>query len=189
MLSDLVAKNRSYRRFNSSVVVPADVLTGLVELARLCPSSRNQQALKFVITNDPDRCKLVFSTLAWAGYLKDWPGPGENERPTGYIVILGDTRLGSKFDIDLGIVAQTMMLGAVENGFGGCMFSSIKREELRNLLSIPEFCEILLVLAVGKPVETVVVDDMAGENIRYWRDENQVHHVPKRLLADLILNP
>jgi len=188
MLSDLVGKNRSYRRFDSSVGVSTEVLTGLAGLARLCPSSRNQQALKFILINDPDRCKLVFSTLAWAGYLKDWPGPGENERPTGYIIILGDTRLGSKFEIDLGIAAQTMMLGAVENGFGGCMFSSIKREEMRTLMSIPDFCEILMVLAVGKPVETVVVDEMTGESIRYWRDENQVHHVPKRFLADLIIN-
>ncbi|MFH0760482.1 MAG: nitroreductase family protein [Bacteroidota bacterium] len=189
MLADLVRKNRSYRRFDSSVSVPAEMLMGLVELARLCPSSRNQQALKFILVNDTDRCALIFRTLAWAGYLKDWPGPDENERPTGYVVILGDTRLASKFDIDLGIVAQTMILGAVEHGFGGCMFSSIKREELRNLFSIPDFFEILLVLAVGKPVETVVIDEMTDGDIRYWRDENQVHHVPKRILANLIVNP
>ncbi len=187
MLSDLVAKNRSYRRFDTAAPIPAEVITGLAGLARLCPSSRNQQALKFLAVNDSDRCKLVFSTLAWAGYLKDWPGPVENERPTGYIIILGDTRLGSRFDIDLGIAAQTIMLGAVEQGLGGCMFSSIKREELRVLLAIPDYCEILMVLALGKPVETVVVDDIADGNTHYWRDENQVHHVPKRLLSDLIL--
>lgn len=189
MLSDLVAKNRSYRRFDSSVAVPADVLTGLAGLARLCPSSRNQQALKFMMILDPDRCKQVFSTLAWAGYLKDWPGPVENERPTSYIIILGDTRLGSRFDIDLGIAAQTLMLGATEKGYGGCMFTAVKREDLRNLLSIPDIYEILMVLAVGKPVETVIVDDITGEDIRYWRDENQIHHVPKRVLSDLILYP
>jgi nitroreductase len=127
--------------------------------------------------------------LAWAGYLRDWPGPDANELPSGYVIILGDTRLGTKFDTDLGIVAQTMMLGAVENGFGGCMIASIKREELRGRLGIPDYLEILLVLALGKPVEKVVIDEMTDGDIRYWRDENQVHHVPKRTLGDLLVNP
>ncbi len=187
MLIDLVLKNRSYRRFDGLTVVPAETLEHLVELARISPSSRNQQALKFIPVNLPDECDKLFPCLDWAGYLKDWHGPQAGERPTAYIIIAGDTQLGTKFEIDLGICAQTILLGAVEKGLGGCMIASIRREEIRSLFEIPESLEILLVLAMGKPVEKVVIDPVINGEIRYWRDENQTHHVPKRSLDSILI--
>jgi nitroreductase len=186
MLSALVLKNRSYRRFDSSVAVPSATLVNLVDLARLCPSSRNQQALKFMLFNRKELCDKIFTGLAWAGYLKEWPGPSQEERPAAYIVILGDKTLGSSFSTDLGITAQTMMLGAVEAGYGGCMIGSFKREYLDQLLGISDQMEILLVLAVGKPVEEVAIEPVKDNDIRYWRDSRQVHHVPKRSVEELI---
>jgi nitroreductase len=189
MLIDLVRKNRSYRRFDSRVTITGEELAHLVEMARLCPSSRNQQALKFLAVNQADLCAKLFPNLAWAGYLKDWDGPVEGERPAAYIIIMGDTRLGSKFDIDLGICAQTMLIGAAEKGLGGCMIGSIRREEVRSLFHVPEYLEILLVLALGRPVEHVVIEEIKDDNIRYWRDNEQVHHVPKRKLSDILFYP
>ena len=189
MLIDLVRKNRSYRRFDSTIKVADEDLGHLVELARLCPSSRNQQALKFLVVNQADLCEKLFPSLTWAGYLKDWDGPVEGERPAAYIIIVGDTRLGSKFEIDLGICAQTILIGAAERGLGGCMIGSIRREEVRTLFQVPEYLEILLVLALGKAVERVVIDPVKDDNIRYWRDNEQVHHVPKRGLSDILLFP
>lgn len=186
MLNDLVLKNRSYRRFDGDKTVPMETLEQLVELARICPSSRNQQAIKFIAINEQDQCGQLFPCLAWAGYLKDWPGPAAGECPTAYIVILGDTRLGSKFDIDLGICAQTILLGAAEKDLGGCMIGSIQRERLRLQFSIADYLEILLVLAIGKPVEKVVIEPVKNGDIRYWRDPNQVHHVPKRTLREIL---
>ncbi len=188
MLSKIVQKNRSYRRFDSSVAIPLETLINLVELARLCPSSRNQQAIRFMVLNRPEDSELVYPSLAWAGYLPDWNGPVPEERPVAYIVILGDNNLGGKFETDLGIVAQTMMLGAVEAGFGGCMIASIRREDLRNRLKIPDNLEILLVLALGSPVEEVIIEPVVDNNIRYWRDNQQVHNVPKRDLEDLLVS-
>jgi nitroreductase len=81
-----------------------------------------------------------------------------------------------------------MMLGAAERGFGGCMLGAIDREGLREVLDVPEQYEILLVLALGKPAETVVLEEADAESgIEYYRDENDVHHVPKRPLEELIL--
>jgi nitroreductase len=188
MLIDLVLKNRSYRRFDCNAAISAPILFELIELARVSPSSRNQQALKFLPVNDPRFCELLFPCLAWAGYLKDWDGPVQEERPTGYIIISGDTNLGTKFDIDLGICAQTILLGANEKNFGGCMIASIRREEVRKLFGIPEHLEILLVIALGKPVERVVIDPLEDGDIRYWRDAERTHHVPKRFLSDIILD-
>ncbi len=188
MLKDLIAKSRSYRRFDQSVPVPMETLRKLVGLARLSPSASNKQPLKFRLVNDAETCAQVFPLLAWAGYLPEWKGPVEGERPAAYVVILGDTELSNSFAVDEGIMAQSMMLGAVDAGFGGCMLGSVNRPQLRELLAIPERYEILLVLALGKPVETVVIDPVGEDgSIKYWRDEQQVHHVPKRSVDELIL--
>jgi nitroreductase len=188
MLLDFVLKNRSYRRFDGKTSISTADMEQFVELARLCPSSRNQQALKFILLNQPDHCDIIFPCLAWAGYLKEWDGPSKEERPTGYIILLGDTTLGSKFDVDLGICAQTILLGAIEKDLGGCMIASIKKEELMSLLQIESHLEVLLVIALGKPVENVVIDHMVDGEIKYWRDLDKTHHVPKRPLAGLVIN-
>ncbi len=188
MLKDLVTRNRSYRRFYEDQPLDEQTLRDLIELARLSPSGANLQSLKFMISYTPEQNAKIYPTLAWAGYLKDWSGPDEGERPTGYILILGDTTISKSFGCDHGIVAQSMLLGAVEKGLGGCMIGSIRRRELIAALGIGEQYEVLLILALGKPKEIVQIEPLGAEgSIRYWRDENRVHHVPKRSLDDLIL--
>jgi len=188
MIKDLILKNRSYRRFFQEHAIPFDFLKELVSLARMSPSGRNLQPLKYWLSCDPETNEKIFQTLSWAAYLKDWNGPGEGEKPSAYIVILGDTRLTTNFMCDHGIVSQSMLLGAVEQGLGGCIFASINRKKLSELLKLDDHFEILLVLALGKPKETVVIDDVKNDDIKYYRDEKQVHHVPKRSIDELILN-
>ncbi len=189
MLKDLVFKNRSYRRFYQEATIPMETLKELVDLARLAPSGRNAQPLKYILVNGTEKNAQIFSTLAWAGYLKDWSGPEEGERPSAYIVMLGDKELSQTFAVDQGIAAQTIMLGAVEKGYGGCIIGSIQRPSLAKILNISERYEILLVLALGKPKEKVIIEPVGAEgDIKYWRDANGGHHVPKRALEDLILS-
>ena len=187
MLADLIEKNRSYRRFREDEPMDCGVLRELVDLARLSATAANNQPLKFVLSCDAETNAAIFPHLAWAGYLKDWPGPEEGERPAAYIVILGDTEISKGFGCDHGIASQSILLGAAERGFGGCMIGAIQRDGLREALSVPERFEILLVLAMGKPKEKVVIDEAVDGDIKYWRDDEQVHHVPKRPLDELIL--
>ena len=188
MIEDIVKANRSYRRFHEQKQIDEKTLRELVNLARLSPSAANLQPLKYVICADPELNKQIFPTLAWAGYLRPWMGPEEGERPTGYIVILGDTEISKNFGCDHGIAAQSIMLGAAEKGLGGCMIGSIEREQLRKVLSIPGRYEILLVLALGYPKEKVVLEEVGPDgDIKYYRDANDVHHVPKRTLDEVIL--
>lgn len=187
MLKDLVAKNRSYRRFDESIPIPRETLVELVELARLCPSAANLQPLRFALVSEKPLTDKVFPLLKFAAYLQDWAGPAEGERPTAYIVVMVDERIKRQADLDAGIAAQTMMLGAVEKGYGGCMMSSVQREKLAELLSLPEYYQIVLVMALGKPNEQVVLEDVdESGSIKYYRDEQGVHHVPKRTLKELI---
>lgn len=189
MLRDLVLANRSYRRFDESEHIDDQLLKDLVDLARCTPSAANMQPLKYIISSTPQKNALIFPATAWAGYLKDWPGPSEGERPSAYIIIVGDTSISKNFGCDQGIVAQTILLGAAEKGLGGCMIGALDRKLLAKNLRLPEDYEILLVVALGKPSEEVILEEVGPDgDIKYYRDESNIHHVPKRKLDDIILD-
>jgi nitroreductase len=187
MLKDLILANRSYRRFHENEPLDETTLRELIDLARLSASGGNIQPLKYALSCNVEKNATIFPHLAWAGYLTDWPGPAEGERPTAYITIVLDTKISKIAGCDQGIAAQNILLGATERGLGGCIVGSIQREELRKALAISEQYEILLVIALGKPKETVILDEAAEGNIRYWRDDQDRHHVPKRSLDEILL--
>lgn len=188
-LEELLLRNRSYRRFHQDRPLDEAALVRLVELVRRCPSAANRQPLKFLVSWQPERNARIFPHLRWAAALKPWPGPAEGERPTGYVVILADTRIAEKqFDWDVGIAAQSMLLGAAEQGLGGCMIGSIDRSKLAGDLGLPEHLSIQIVLALGHPAETVVLENGVPDPRPYWRDANGVHHVPKRTLKEVLVD-
>ena len=189
MLRDLILNNRSYRRFHEDVAIDVETLRQLVDLGRLSASGSNMQPLKYVLSCEPERNAQIFPTLAWAGYLSDWTGPAVGERPSAYIIILCDTEIRKDPGCDHGIAAQSILLGAAEKGLGGCMIGSIKRDELRDAFEIPKQYEISLAIALGKPKETVVLEDLKPNgDIKYYRDDEDVHHVPKRSLDEIIVS-
>ncbi len=184
----LVAQARSIRRFKADIPVSAEVLRDLIDLTRFTPSSRNLQPLKYIPVNEPDAREGLFNCLSWAGALKDYSGPSETERPGGYIVILGDTSIRNSFKCDHGIVAQTIQLGARARGLGCCIIASVNRDRFRELFDLDEQYEILLVLALGVPAEEVRIESLPDDgNIDYWRDDEGIHHVPKRSLEEVIV--
>ena len=188
MIADLVHANRSCRRFYENHPVDEKVLEELVDLARLSASGANFQPLKYILTCQPRINAEIFSCLGWAHYLKDWQGPDPGERPAAYIVILGDTTIRKDFGVDHGIAGQSMLLGAREKGLAGCMLATIDRKSLRKILNIEAHLKILLVLAIGKPKEKIVIESVGPDgSIRYWRDSQGVHHVPKRPLQEIII--
>lgn len=187
---DLVTRSRSFRRFDERCPVGLETLEALVEMAAFTPSAANRQPLRYLPVADPGTAAEVFGCLTWAGCLEEWPGPEPGERPTAYLVMLCDRAGASAAACDSGIAAQTIMLGACDLGLGGCIVGAVDRDRLRVLLGIPDAFEILLVIALGRPVETVVIDLVdEGEDIRYRRDRYGIHHVPKRKVGDLLLHP
>lgn len=187
ILKDLILRNRSYRRFYQSERISKTQLLDWVDLARNSASARNAQPLKYLLSTEETLNAEIFEHLAWAGYLTQWPGPEEGERPSAYIIMLYDTRISGNYLCDDGIATQSILLGATEAGFGGCIIYSVNRSQLRATLSLPDHFEIVQVLALGKPKETVVLEVIKEGDVKYWRDENQVHHVPKRPLEEIIV--
>lgn len=186
MLKQLIYRNRSYRRFYENIPLNREDILEMIDNARLSASAGNKQVLKYIISNDPELNAKIFPCLAWAGYLEDWPGPDVGERPAAYIIILHDTGLSDNYFCDDGIATQSILLTAVEKGFGGCIIGSVKRDELAKILNLNKQFKILNVIALGKPAESVKIENLTGNDIRYWRDNTQVHHVPKRGIKEII---
>ncbi len=190
---EIVYKNRSYRRFYEEHNILESELIALIDLARMTPSPKNLQALKFAYANDRSLNSKIFPALAWAGYLKDWQGPEKGERPSAYIFIMADKNISPNPAKDFlytasGYVAQSILLGAVEKGLGGCTIAAFKKNELQTLLNLPEHLEIMLILALGKPKENIIITDAdESGDIKYYRDTESNHYVPKRKLETLII--
>lgn len=187
-IADLVAMNRSCRRFDGNKKVVVEEITQLVDLARMSASAANLQPLKYMISASAEINAKIFSCLKWAGYLKDWDGPSENERPSAYIIVLHDTSIAAEPGCDQGIAGQSIMLGAVEKGLAGCMIAAIDRKSLGDIIGLPSRLKILLVIALGYPVEVRKVVALTDETgVKYFRDNNGIHYVPKRSLDEIVL--
>jgi nitroreductase len=187
-IDEIVKKSRSYRRFYEDKQIPFDTLKQLVDNARLIPSAQNLQPLKYYIA-DYSRREAVFPFLKWAGYLTEWDGPVQGERPSAYIIILSDTGIAKTVKYDHGIAAQTILLSAVSKDLGGCIIATVNREALAEALKIPEQYTIEMVIALGYPKENVIIKEIDnGGDIKYYRDSDGNHYVPKRKLNDIIIS-
>jgi len=184
----LVLRNRSFRRFDQSQRIPRETLVALVDLARRTPSAGNRQPLKYAVLHTPEQCARMFPHTRWAGALKGWGGPAEGERPTAYVLIFCDTKISRDSGCDHGIAAQTLLLSAAAQGYGGCMLGAIDRRKIKAEFSIPANLEMPLLVALGVPAEKVVLEEaQVGGDVTYYRDAQSVHHVPKRPMAEVLV--
>ncbi len=186
-LRELMEHNRSYRRFDESRDISTAELEKIVELCRFCASGRNLQPLKYRIVNTPEECGKIFPHLAWAGYLTEWPGPEPGERPTAYIVQCLDEELTGNPMCDDGLQLEAITLGAVSLGMGACIIKSFNKNAIAECLGLNDTLAPLHVVALGVPVEDVVIEAMKDGDIKYWRDDEKIHHVPKRSLEEILV--
>jgi nitroreductase len=190
MLKDLVIRNRSYRSFDRNERLTRERVLSYIDTARLTPSAINLQPIKYVPVIEELADKILPYT-GWARALK-MPLPPKGKGPGAFVLMCIDTKAtpNAKFaTYDVGIAAQTMLLSAVEDGLGGCILLSYDSEKVKKELSLADELEILLCVAIGKPDETVVLENLEKDgSTSYYRDENNVHHVPKRKLEDIIIN-
>lgn len=191
MLIDLLKKNRSYRGYDETCRISRAVLEGLIDCTRYAASSVNLQPLKYFAAGDPETVARIQPLTHWAGRLKELRLPREGSRPTAFIIICQDMAISDSptmFQRDIGIAAQTILLAAAERGLGGCMIGSFEKEALKQALGLPEQIEPMLTLAIGRPDETVVLTQLGPDgSTDYYRDENDVHYVPKRALKEILL--
>jgi Nitroreductase len=190
MFKELVKQNRSYRGYDESYKVSKEELKELIEYARITPSTMNQQPFQYYLAVEAEKVKQIEDMVGWAGSLPfKLPRPGKS--PTAFIIICQNTDWVSfheRYKIDVGIVAQTLLLAAAEKGLGGCMFGSFKAENVKQQLNFSENLEPMLVISIGKPAEEIELVNATKENAtKYYRDEEDTHYVPKRKLEDIVI--
>ena len=185
MLS-LLKQTRSVRRFVQLRRITREELLALGESLRLVPSAGNLQRVRVLFVSEEKECERVFSTLRFAAYLKDWDGPREGERPSGYAILLTESEPSGVLAIDVGIAAEAMLLTARDMGLGGCIFASFSAKELADALPLSTLVPVL-VIALGELAEKVEIVDAVDGEIKYYRDENDAHIVPKRPLSELLI--
>lgn len=190
MLKDLVKRSRSFRSFDEGTPVSREMLLEWIDCARFCPSSINLQMLKFRPVYEKEECDKVLSLTRWAGKLKELSLPPKGHAPTAYIIVCTDNAViegAERFQKDVGIAAQTILLAAAEKDFGGCMIGSFSPNELCKSLALPSGILPQLVIALGKPDERVELTDLPKSGDTSYYRENGVHYSPKRSLEDLII--
>jgi len=190
MLSDLVRANRSYRSFDPARPVTEAELLSLIALARLCPSANNRQFLRYAPISTPDGMAKVLPCTKWAAALPDAHLPPAGHEPPAAIVLCHDKTVADDVRAsarDVGIAAQTILLGAAERGLGGCMIGNFRPDALAAALGLKAHLVPVLVVALGRPDETVVLEDAQNGAVAYYRDAQNVHHVPKRPLEEIVI--
>ncbi|WP_409969061.1 nitroreductase family protein [Bengtsoniella intestinalis] len=191
MFLDIVKHSRSYRGYDSSYLFTKEMLLSYVDCARYAPSSVNAQPFRYYLVWEQDEVATLQTATGWARALPELTLPHEGKCPTAFIVICQDMNLGDslpRYQKDVGIVAQTMLLAAASEGLGGCMIGNYNAKTVKEMLSLPEQLSPVLIVAFGKPDEAIeIVEVDEGANIAYYRDENDVHYVPKRKLEDIVL--
>ncbi len=181
---------RTVRRFDERLPVAAETLEKLVELVRYCPSGRNAQPLRYVAVTDAEECEKIYPLLKWAGYFQDWDGPEKGERPAAYLIQCLDTKYGNDCLCDDGLQLEAINLGMHTLGLGGCIIKAFNAPKLSEALAIDSRYKPRYVFAIGYPAETVVLEDMTGDedaDFKYYRTADGTHHVPKRPLSELII--
>ncbi len=190
MLKDLLLSSRSYRSFDESVKITNEMLADWVDCVRYAPSSMNLQMLKFFSVTDEALCKKMLANTRWAGKIKDMKLPPEGHAPVAYVVICANMNISpspERFDKDVGICAQTIMLAAAQAGFGGCMLGSFAPDAVKEILELGENLIPRLVLALGKPDERVeLVGEADDGSVTYYR-EGGIHYVQKRKLENILI--
>lgn len=185
MIHEKITKRRTIRKF-TNVSVPSDVLVKCVDAARLSPSGMNVQALKFIIVNDEKLLTGIFQRTNWAGYLPDY-SPSEKEMPRAYIIVLLDRKIRNNPGHDAGIAAMSISMVAYDFGLASCILGAIDKKELHKILDLPQNLEVVLAVAFGYPAESYpIVDKIKNDDIKYWLDKDNILHVPKRDLKDIM---
>ncbi len=189
MFSDLVLQNRTCRSFDRTHPITKEQMTQLVDLARVTASGMNRQPLRYRILTEEADIKKMMANSRFGTALKDVKLPPQNMEPTGFILIFTDTEAASPESLalkDVGIAAQTILLGATEAGFAGCMIGSFHPTRLCEDFDIPTRYVPQLAIALGKSAEHAELVEECG-SLTYYRDENGTHFVPKRRLEDILI--
>lgn len=185
-LDSLLLKNRSCRGYDHSVRVGEDVLRKIVAVNTKIPSARNQQALRFRLVAAEDEVSVVNQNIKLGGALPELHLPFPGTEPLSFIIVCSAIEPERYVYVDLGISLQSMLLKAVEIGLNGLIVCAFNAKEIAEALHLE--MPPLAVLAIGKSAERFKLVDMPSDgSVKYYRDADGVHCVPKRGVEEILI--
>ena len=181
---DSILSRRSIRRFKQEEI-PLELIKKIVNAARLAPSAANLQPIDYLVISDKNICSKIFETISWAGYIKPKWTPSPQERPVVYIILLNKQPENKWFLRDVSLASENIVLTAEEEGIGSCILLNINRDKIKQILELPEKIIVDSIIALGYKGEKSVVEDLK-DSVEYWKDEDNIMHVPKRKLDEIL---
>lgn len=177
----LILKRRTIRIFKNKKI-PRKILEKLVNAARLAPSARNLQPLEYLVVDDEKLCDRIFENVYFGGQVEKLRT--KENRPVAYILVLVNKNIKpERFEHDVGLAIENIVLTAWEEGIGACIMGAIEREKISKIFNLPSHYYLDLVIALGYLAEKPVIEEKYGH---YWRDEKGILHVPKRSLKEIL---
>lgn len=180
-----ILQRRSIRKFQQTPV-SHDILTDLVDMARMHASGNNLQPVRYAIISQEPMRNRIFPLLRWAGYLPDFK-IAPDEQPAAYLILLKDTRIRKECGFDIGAAATTIMLMAETYGLGTCCIGSFAPGPLTELLGLEPELKPELVIALGYPAQKSRAVPCRDGNIRYSEAADGSLEVPKRTLDEVLV--
>jgi len=182
---ELIKTRRSIRQFKQDFISEVDLID-CIDAARLAPSAMNLQLLEYLLVTNKSQVAAIFPLLKWAGYLQPQGDPKANHHPVAYLIVLINQQIDKQWSAyDIGAAVENFMLAAWSKGIGSCWLASIERDAIRKIYQIPENYLIDSIVALGYPAEKPVIEQTEND-IKYWKDDQEQLHVPKRPLEKIL---
>jgi len=187
MTYNLILKRRTIRKFLPEKI-DERILKKLVNAARLAPSTANLQPLEFVIINQKKLTEEVFSHTRWAGYINPQGTPKKGEEPVTFIAFVVNQEIAHSdyYKVDCGTAAQNLILAALEEGIGSCIIAACNKGKIEKLINVPQGRKLEFVVALGYPAEQPIAEEAKSGSIKYYKDDQDILHVPKRPLEEVV---
>lgn len=184
-LKELLKNCRTIRRFQQTSI-PEEDLTDIIDHVRYAHCGNNRQKLRYYVVQSAEGCAACEELVHYAALFPREVGePQACERPAAYVVIAADE--DSKIiHMDAGIAAEIICESAFEKGIGSCIIVNFNPKEMDRAIHIEEGFHALLVVALGYPACTSVVEECTNDSTAYWLDEDGTWHVPKKPLTEIM---
>ena len=146
---EVVRTRRSVRSY-SSAPVSDEVLSRVLEAARIAPSGSNRQPWRFILVRDENLKKELVSLSGGQSFIAQAPlvivacGVNIHYNRGSY---MGDMSML----VDVNIAVDHFTLAARAEGLGTCWIGLFNNEAIKKLLQIPEDVNVVAVIPIGYP--------------------------------------
>ena len=164
---EVVRKRRSYRAFKSNMP-EKEKINRILDAARLAPTWANMQGVHYIISQDPEKVKQIWSAVGQKTKFA--------EAPMFITGVIAESKSGANinglkyFSVDFGICFEHLILAATEEGLATCWIGYFNEEKVKQILEIPKRYHVIGLTPLGYPIKEKgeITDRHPLEKIVHW---------------------